>query len=296
MIYCGGNSSVVVSKSKLLQKDDEKKSVLNTLIKEVVLSTIKELLISLTLSGVCCLFVAAPAIPGLIIFTVSVVAFNLLVRSIAAREAYQLYLVKQKKQKPSEIKRREDVLGLLNLITSYDFSILHTLTSNVLIHEAGHAVAALAVYQNPDPKISVFPFTGGETSYQYSPLSSLGKYLGISTSKALVSAAGTGFGVILGAALIGISHSLKKEHPRLSLYLLCSGIMSVAQHVLYALSALWEASPIAGHDFVSLWKYGIHPLISVICIIALPVFIKLALCGIDRLKQKFTPVACETAK
>lgn len=263
--------------------NENKSSIRNKLIREVALNTLKEALISLTITGaVCCLFVAAPAIPSLLIVTISVIAVNLLMRSFTAYLLYDLHLLKQRKHNPDDVKVLENIIRVLQFLCPCVFTIQHDATTNALIHEAGHAFAALAVYQNPQPRIEIFPAGGGVTYHVYSPLTRLGEYLGFQGSETFISAAGAGLGIISAAIMIGMSHAIKKDHPQLSLYLLCSAICTIAHHVIYALSALWETSPSSGHDFVAVWKYGgIHPVVSVICMVALPILVKLTLYAIS---------------
>ena len=258
----------------------------DSIIKDIALSSLKELGISLTLAGITCFFVAAPAIPTLLAGTIGIVAINIFLRSLVGYAAYEIQLMKGDPLiNANDLKVAERYYEFLQYVCPMTFSILDTSTRNVLIHEAGHAFAAIHLYQNARPWIEIFPFKGGVTHYWVGSLTKMGQFFGSKCSSLIVTAAGPTAGILAATIDIGLAHGLKKKHPKLHRYLLCNAITNIAQHILYALSALWEKKPSSGHDFAKLWKVGgIHPIVAVVCMVALPLIVKTALFALDSYK------------
>jgi hypothetical protein len=56
--------------------------------------------------------------------------------------------------------------------------------------------------------------------------------------------------------------------------------MNIFSHLVYAYSTFAEtasaaaADPASGHDFVRLWAGGVHPYVSIVSMVALPLIIK----------------------
>ncbi|WP_059061190.1 hypothetical protein [Candidatus Protochlamydia naegleriophila] len=248
----------------------------NKLIQEVALSTLKDIAASCVITGVTCYFVATSAIPTLLIGAISMIAMNLVLRSLSAGTLWMIY--HEREHNPLLLFAYQ----LSQCMCPISFSILESMTTSVVIHEAGHALAATAVYNNSHASIEIFPFLGGVTRYYEGALTKFGEHLGPRASRLFVNAAGPLAGILAASCEIGLSHYVKEDHPQLSLYLLSMGVMTVAQHVMYALSALSQELPSPGHDFVGLWKVGgIHPLTSVVCMLALPLLVKTTLFSID---------------
>ncbi|WP_068469611.1 hypothetical protein [Candidatus Protochlamydia phocaeensis] len=270
--------------SSSLTNQDVIKSIITT----IALNSLKELAISLAITGVTCLFVATPAIPTLIIVAVSIVALNTIFRTFSGLLTYQLHQLNQSPSAQEE--ERESVkmgIKFCQFMCPITFSILDSTNRDVLIHEAGHALAAAAVYQKARPTIEIFPLEGGVTRFFITPLTKLGNFLGEKNARLFVTAAGPGAAILAAATHIGLAHYLKDSHPELSHYFLCTAITSVFQHVTYALSALWMAKPSIGHDFVHLWQVGnIHPIVAAITMVAIPLVVKGALFAIEHYRSK----------
>lgn len=154
------------------------------------------------------------------------------------------------------------------LFSVFSYSFLGT-----LIHEYGHAIASSLLFTNSHPTITLNANGGGLTSYTRSPLSSLGSKIGQSNSIALRSASGCIISVIVALAFMVIGDQIKKRCPEVNRYLSCMATLTIVYHITYALSALY--TPVIDpmntpHDFITLAAYGIHPLVSVVTIVALP--------------------------
>lgn len=252
-----------------------------SIIRDIALHSINELAVSLAFAGVTCLFVASPAIPTLLIATIGIVALNILFRCLAGYTALEIEQAKEKNVDDEYLEDLQFSHQLLQFLCPINFSILDMSTRNILVHEAGHAIAAVALYQNARPTIEVFPLTGGVTRFSVGSLTKIGEFFGRKWTSVIVSAAGPAIAIIAASLNLGLSHYYAKENPELHRYFLCMSIASIAQHVLYALSALWEKNP-SGHDFIKLWKVGgIHPLFSVVGLIALPLIMKSIFFTID---------------
>lgn len=166
------------------------------------------------------------------------------------------------------------------------FSVLDSTTRDVVIHEGGHALAASALYKNANPKITVMPLQGGVTTFWINGLTKVGKFFGEKGSRLIVAGAGPAAAVLADTIHIGVAHVIRKTHPTLSSYLKITAIISLIGHVMYALSALSIKQQMPGHDFVALWMGGIHPVASIVAMVALPLIVKLGLCAYDHIRAK----------
>jgi hypothetical protein len=237
----------------------------SSIIEEIAPDTFRELVATCFMTAVTCVFVAEVAIPTLIITAVSSVAGGILVRAFVAvimRSPQFLNLPKPIQDRYSEA---------LPYINPYFFCLFDLMTRSTLVHEAGHFLAGHILVQNPNSSIEIFPLKGGVTWITKGRATNCGAFLGKTNSDLLLSAAGPFAGTLLALLDLGIAHKIKDTNQDLRKTLIMSAIFNVTNHALYAISALWENTP--GHDFKKLWKVGnIHPITSVICIIALPLF------------------------
>lgn len=264
-------------------------SIRNKIIKEIAKKTFIELAVAFAFTAVACLFVATPAgMATLAICAVSAIGINILLRSLAGYCKYRLLQlqVDPSKKGIEKQKRFEKVLNFLQYLAPLNFScVIDTNTRDLLIHEGGHALAAQALIKEPNPRISIKPLAGGVTSYRVGALSRLGEFVGRENSKLLIAAAGPALSVGLATASLGFSLALRKSHPELSRYLLMMSAVSIAQHALYALSALWSSKAQLGHDFVRLMGGGLHPVASVATIVALPIIVRVGFFAYDKIKE-----------
>lgn len=150
---------------------------------------------------------------------------------------------------------------------------------DTLVHESGHALAASCLFKNANPKITV-NVSSGNCRYYASPkqLTSIGKWLGMSSSRAVISAAGPVASLLCSCVLLTTSHFLPERYQTVKAYLNMMTIQSVVRHIVYALSACFASVVVKGHDFHNLWMLaGIHPVVSALCILAVPLILKIAL-------------------
>ncbi|MBN9378809.1 MAG: hypothetical protein BGO14_03645 [Chlamydiales bacterium 38-26] len=261
-----------------------------TLIKEIVKKAFIELGVSLAFAGVACIFVANPiAMATLFICAVAAVAISTLLRGIGAYCTYRLFQLKYDESSESILKksRFKKCLGFVKYLTPMAFSQLvdHN-TRAVITHEMGHALAANILIKNPNTRVSIVPFDGGRTTYRLGPLTKLGEFFGRAKTKLIVAAAGPALGVLTATAGFGASLALRKSHPELSRYLNVAAIDTIGQHVFYALSALWTSAAQTSHDFLQLMAGGVHPLVSAVSIVALPILVRIGFYIYDKIKEK----------
>lgn len=264
----------------------------NMLIKEVAKKSLIELAISLAFSGIACFFVATPmGMATLLICAVTAAALNAIFRSVGACCKYRIF---QLKNDPSEEAQKEKayyqkILKFFQYIAPLTFSgLVDTNTRDLLIHEGGHALAANILIKNPNTHITVYPLKGGQTSYRMGALSKIGEFFGRAKSKLIIAAAGPALAVVTATIGFGTSLAISKSNPELSRYMKVAAITSIANHVLYALSALWTSVTQKGHDFIQLWAGGIHPIVSAISIIALPIIVGIGFFIHDKIKENKT--------
>ncbi len=135
------------------------------------------------------------------------------------------------------------------------------------LHEMGHAKMIELLYENGNPQVEVFPFKGGVTRWQLSPLSPLGEKLGSNGSRAMVAAAGTMVDMGVAMTTFGAGFKLRKKHPVVGAALMGYGAMTVTNSIAYAASAVGkDFAQLAsqGHDFANLAvRAGIHPIASI---------------------------------
>lgn len=147
---------------------------------------------------------------------------------------------------------------------------------NLLVHEGGHAFAANLLFRNPQASIWVIPFKGGATGYIISNgPTALGSLLGRRCSLLVIAAAGFMATSALAVIEMLAASRLAGKRPVLAEYLNLHAISNLFNEVIYGLSAFLASEQDIAHDFVNLWYVGgIHPLIPVTTMIALPL-----LCG-----------------
>lgn len=242
-----------------------------SIVHNIAVATLKEMAISVGMTAITCCFVASPAIPSLLIGTITILFINLFFRVAIA------YLKNKTSQMP-DCNRKQNLEKLLKYsewMCPTTFSLLDQTTTSVLVHEGGHTLASLLVYQKNHPSIEIFPWEGGVTKFNAGILTEFGRFLGEKNARLLTIAAGPASQIILATLQIAFAHKLKEKYPTISKTLLVAGIHNIAQEVLYALSALLSSQKSLGHDFNNLWTLGgIHPVAAVIAMVALPILVK----------------------
>lgn len=190
---------------------------------------------------------------------------------------------------PDESNKELALTALTEWAPPSAFSILTGINAQVLIHETGHSLAALAIYKRARPHIEVFPFMGGWTKYYKRALTPLGKILGRSTANIFVIASGPGLTLLVSSILMAVGLAIKKTYPHLSKTLICWCLIDCLNHAQYAYSALSASPSDLSHDFLHLWIMGLHPVAATIGILAIPLLI------FTGSQMKFSTASPETA-
>lgn len=266
--------------------EKEKADMRHELVTAVAYATLKEFVVSMAFTAISLFFVASAASGALLITgAFLIVIFNAAVRGIAAKAKYEAFLLKDLPAGDSVRLDAEKFAARMETAVDHicpiTFATIDSNTRDLVTHEAGHALATYAVYKNPMPSITIQatqPFSaGGVTRFYPGQLTGFGEKIGRTNASSLVAAAGPAMSLTFSCVNLVVAHKIKDSHPRLSLYFLAAAITSIAQHVLYALSALWMTGGDLGHDFIRLWAGGVHPIISAITLIAIPLLVKGAL-------------------
>lgn len=148
-----------------------------------------------------------------------------------------------------------------------------------LIHESGHALAALSTLKRAAPAIHVTPFKGGMTRFQsQGGLTALGKVFGLPGTLLGITAAGIAASTLFALMEFAIAYFTEESHPSVSQFLRSQGVCQILNEVCYGLSWYTSSSYNFSHDFVRLNVLGgIHPLIPVALMILAPLVEHLAL-------------------
>lgn len=263
------------------------------IVQNVAMSSLKEFAIAMAFAAITCTFVATPAGASVLVITaLAVVAFNTLARTLGGGCTYALHHIDNKNSFRYRFCKSTETV--CNYLAPISFSILDSTTRDVVIHEAGHAAAASLLYKGAKPQITVMPLQGGMTSYWVNGLTKIGRFFGEKGSRLIVAGAGPAAAVLADTIQIGVAHVVKKSHPTLSRYLKITAIFSLIGHTLYAFSA-FTATKIVGHDFAVLWAGGIHPMVSIVTMVGLPIIVKLGLCAYDHIRAKRAAKAAAAA-
>jgi hypothetical protein len=277
---------------------------INHQISELAKRTLLELGIGCVFAGITAFFVTTSLGIGILFASVAAtVLFNTILRSIPIYLQMELNLLKNTQGLSEKDRKRVQLLearleisqNVVKIFCPIIYTNIDMCTRSLMTHEAGHAIAALALYKNSNPVISIYPahawspfwsFTG-DTTWKNNQLSSLGELIGRKASNLVCVAAGSGLAVISSIFGLAIAKKYEDSNPELSSYFLASSISTIAQHVIYALSAFWESSANKFHDFLQLWAGGINPVVSVIAI-ALPLIVRGSMVLYDHLKESLS--------
>lgn len=256
------NFAVSIPVSDSLSKNSDQKISIAKRVWEVVKRVLPEFVLSLTLNIGAMVFFATPmSIPLMNVAMIGSLALGCI---FAARD------LARKKQLSDQTENQLQTVQVLSR-----GSIVNTVGlsgPNIWIHEGGHALAATAFFKNARAKIWVKPFHGGSTSYTASNrLTWLGSFLGKHSAMMVTAAAGLIASTVFAMCELGIAHKCQDNHPTLSQYLNLHAITYLFHEAMYGLSAFIASKQDLGHDLVRLWQVGgVHPLIPVVAIVALP--------------------------
>lgn len=278
------------------------------LIKQVAMATLKELVVSLVFATVTAFFIVTPMSIALLFVSIAIMGiFNTVVRAVPAytehlrnEQVKELRGLKQTRVRTANTQtqindltlkieqleaHRKDRVYLASFFCPATFALIDYQARGIVTHEAGHTLAALALYRNPRPTLTVTPYQGGLTSYFPQHLSTLGQKVGEKAANLIVTGAGAGISLIFSTIALAFSRKYRESHPEASRYLLATAITNIAAHIFYALSAFWTSKKDLAHDFISLWAGGIHPIVSIIAMVAIPLIVRGGMLLYDQLKK-----------
>lgn len=155
----------------------------------------------------------------------------------------------------------------LTLINTMAMPLTH------LIHEAGHAGAALLCYLQAEPSITIKLYEG-MTNYNISyGLTAFGKRLGEHESMLFVTAAGLAAPVLAAAGELSLSHLIENHYPLISEIISHHAASQYLNLFLYGYKSLNMNKMMLENDFIRLWTMGdIHPYIPMALICAVPLY------------------------
>lgn len=168
---------------------------------------------------------------------------------------------------------------------------------NIVIHEAGHAFASIALLKEAQPEISIFPYRGGSTSYVISNgATKVGEFLGKRNSLLIITAAGMMASTFFALFEFGLASKLEESYPTISKIMTDHAIFQLLNEIVYAITAFVTSKADLAHDFVCLWQAGgIHPAIPIAFMIALPL-IELAILRMLKWRKNAERIRNEVCK
>jgi hypothetical protein len=153
------------------------------------------------------------------------------------------------------------------------FAYLTAYNAQILLHEAGHAIASKAMFQNANPQISFTPCIGGSTEFSQGCLAPLGEKIGKNNAMLFVTLMGPTCTLLISTLAIAVGYAIQNKFPELGYYLIGIGRGDFLAHSFYALTACSTTPGSPAHDFIQLQSYGIHPLAAAISIFAIPILL-----------------------
>lgn len=165
------------------------------------------------------------------------------------------------KSVPSREVTKLSLMNLFNLSGPY-----------YVIHEGGHALAAMTFFKHASPKISFYPFKHGMTEFFVSyGLTPIGKKLGRRVALLAVAAAGIVCTTLMALMEFALSHGLQAQFPNLSKCLDLHAKVQILHDLIYCFTTFVTDKNNPYHDLMALWEDGgIHPLLPIALMISLP--------------------------
>jgi hypothetical protein len=234
-------------------------------IKEVATRCLKELGLSLSLAAAVALFV--PASTGVAVLLSALTVQFIVSIFFHSLGGFAFYKVAQGETS------YEKMVSISEWWTGENFAYAAGFNARLLIHETGHSLAALALYKNPRPNITVVPFQWALTEYHKVPIGWLGKKIGPVATTFLVKIGGPAFTLLVSATLLAVGMAIREKHPLAAKYMISWSIFDSLYHASYAYSALNADPSNLTHDFVHLAILGLHPVAATITILAIPILI-----------------------
>jgi len=238
---------------------------IGTAITRVASRCFKELAVSLAIGSIVGCFVAPAGTAILVQALMIQCAVSLFFHTLGAFAAYKCA------QKPSP--GFEKILSFADWMAGANFALLTGFNGQMLVHESGHALAALALYNQASPRIDLIPFGQALTQFHKRSLSALGKSIGPAATTCVIIASGPALTLFVSAALLAIGLAIKERHPNLSKYLITWALLDFLCTAHYAHSAIGKERFQFSHDFVHLSIFGLPPATATAAIVAIPVLV-----------------------
>lgn len=245
---------------------------ISDIVKNIALSCLKELAVSLVMGmAVACFVPTAGGLAFMVSAALVQLAVSAFFHSLGAYASYKVA------EKGPNLIHFERILSVCQWMTGYNFAILTGFNAQTLIHESGHAMAALSIYKRPRPTIEIYPFIGGITQFYKTSMTSFGKKLGPVAATCLIVASGPLFTLMISSVIFAIGIAIKEKYPQFGKYLIAWGVIDFLNHAQYAYSALHADPSNLSHDFVHLAIFGLHPVTATIGILAVPILITMGM-------------------
>lgn len=172
------------------------------------------------------------------------------------------------------VKRTVTNLKLADIISANLFAFLAGSHLQMILHELGHALASRIVFKNPQPRVKIEPFVAGNTKYNTTELTWVGKRLGRIRALALSVIAGPGAAWFMSSMAMLIGRVTEGRCPKLAAYLIAYGRSDLFAHAFYAFNAHFSSSARRSHDFFLLSKVGLPPSVFGVILVATPLLIE----------------------
>jgi hypothetical protein len=229
---------------------------------QAVKSCCIEVLVSSLAIGTACLFAATPQVAiSLVVFTVAILAVNIFSKMVA--------IIFEGSCAGSN-HAATPLTQTCKMIPPFTHALVFGTTGNVLFHEGGHYGAISLIHTHANSQVTIDNLFEGSTTWITGQYTVFGKLLGSLNSRLVIAAAGPLLAVCFATIGIIVALHLGENFPDLSKSIFFSSNFSIIGHLSYAFSAFSADPNDLAHDFVMLWHCGIHPLVSAVCLIAIP--------------------------
>lgn len=240
------------------------------IVQKIAIDCLKELAFSFAMGATVILFV--PFAAGISVMASALfvqLAVSVFFRALGAYSSYKIA------EGSPNTYYFEKAVSLCEWLVGINFAVLTGYNVQTLIHESGHAMAASFIYKKAQPVIEIYPFLGGITQFQKTPMTPFGKNLGPVAATCLRVASGPALTLILSSVLFAIGLAIQEKHPQLGKYLISWSLLDFIVHSVYAYSAVDLDPSNLTHDFTHLAIFGLDPITATIGIIAIPTLIAL---------------------
>lgn len=256
---------ISISKNRSVSSDifsQKNRKNQQSIVEDVARRCFVELALSLAIGSVAVFFTATPFHGMLIFASIAVQTIS----NAALRCASALATRSPISEDTKQIQAAADYLCPMM------FAYLTAWNGQILIHEAGHAMGAVWMFQNANPQITITPCFGGVTRFSTTELTAWGERVGKENALLITSLMGPAVSLLVSSIALAVGFAVRGKFPELSSYLVSVAMGDFYTHALYAISAIPTRGGVT-HDFIRLKSYGMDPLISAIVILAIPILI-----------------------